>query len=67
MKTTMTDFLLRWVLLTACILAGLSLMALMASFVVYDWGIFQVIIWKEFPTLVRAVALTALFITAILF
>lgn len=42
-------------------------MALMASFVVYDWGIFQVIIWNNFPTLVRAVALIALFVTAILF
>lgn len=41
-------------------------MALMASFVVYDWGIFQVIIWNNFPKLLRAVALTALFITGIM-
>ncbi|QHJ82126.1 MAG: hypothetical protein [Caudoviricetes sp.] len=66
MKRTMTDFLLAWVLLTAAILAGLSLMALAASFVVYDWGIFQTIIWNQFPSVVRGVALTALFVTLIL-
>ncbi len=66
MKTSMTDFLLAWVLLTAAILAGLSLMALAASFVVYDWGIFQTIIWNQFPSVVRGVALTALFVTLIL-
>lgn len=66
MKSTMTDFLLAWVLVTASILAGLSLMALAASFVVYDWGIFQAIIWNQFPSVVRGVALTAFFVTLIL-
>ncbi len=66
MKRTMTDFLLAWVLLTAAILAGLSLMALAASFVVYDWGIFQMIIWNQFPSLLRGVGLTAFFVTLIL-
>lgn len=66
MKRTMTDFLLAWVLVTAAILAGLSLMALAASFVVYDWGIFQVMIWNNFPLLLRTTSVCALFVTVVI-